>query len=53
MLEHLSAITLGEWFLHLIGSKADGYVIRWDQLDITNAAEPMLLCNKSELQKKH
>ena len=52
MLEHLSAITVGEWFLHLIGRKASGYVIRWDQIDVTIATEPVLLCNKSELQKR-
>jgi hypothetical protein len=53
MLEHLSSMTLGDWFLKLIGRKASGYIIRWDQLDVTNALEPLLLCNKSELQEKH
>jgi hypothetical protein len=34
----------------LFGAKRRGYVVRWDQLDISNPARPRLLCAVGELR---
>jgi hypothetical protein len=35
----------------LVGRRREGYVARWDQLDLTDPDRPRLTCPVSELQK--
>ena len=51
--EHLSAVAVGEWVFKLFRKRSRGYVIRWDQLDITDPKRPLLLCPRSELATRN
>jgi len=51
MLEHLSAITVGEWLLRLLGRRPHGHIIRWNQLDLTDPEHPRLTCARSEVER--
>ena len=47
--EHLSAVAVGKWVYKLFRKHAQGYVIRWDQLDISDPEHPRLTCPRSEI----
>jgi hypothetical protein len=48
----LSAITVGEWVLKLLGRHAKGYIINWDQLDLSDPRNPTLKVNRSDLKHR-
>jgi hypothetical protein len=50
-IEHLSTITVGSWLVKLLGTHK-GYVIRWDQLDLTDPEKPRINCPRSELAER-
>jgi sporulation protein YlmC with PRC-barrel domain len=50
--ERLSAWPIGRSVLGALGlGRREGYRIRWDQLDISDAAHPRLLCPVEELAR--
>ena len=52
MLEHLTTITIGEWLPRLITRETKSYIIRWDQIDISNPDDIRLTCGRSELKER-
>lgn len=51
-LEHLAAITIGAWALKLLGRRAEGYVIAWNQLDLSDPHAPRLTVSRSEVKRR-
>lgn len=52
-IEHLCALAFGSWVWRWFARRAHGYVIRWDQLDISDPSNPRLTCPRSELTSRH
>ncbi len=52
LLERLSAWTIVRTILPLIGAREihGGYIVHWNQLDLTNPEKPRLLCKLDELK---
>lgn len=51
-LEHLAAITIGAWAFKLLGRRAEGYVIAWDQLDLSEPRAPRLTVPRREVKRR-
>jgi len=48
--ERLAAWRIGRVLLHVIGAgRREGYRVRWDQIDLSDARHPRLLCEVDEL----
>lgn len=46
LLERLDVVRIS-----LFGGDRDGYVARWDQIDISNPKQPRLICSIDELER--
>jgi len=49
MLERLAAWRVGRALLRVLGTRREGYRIRWNQIDLTDPAHPRVLCDVDEL----